>query len=135
MRLAKGYSPVVEKDMSTSGEISMVAAAKFCSGGLVSSKNWFSVYIVIKDAVLRLYDDVESFRQNENNSILRIELSRHHKASAIKRKASNNNTQLFSFYVEVDNGVFSPTKKLKLSTLNIEDAEKICRVVNSYFKG
>lgn len=112
-----------------------VAAAKFCSMGVVSSQKWFSSFVIVSDGLLKLYDDEKSYQNNPSGYILQISLSNYHRASDIRRKAyaqdPSKSADLYCFYVEIDNGVFFPTKLLKLGFLDRSTAVRFSRAVNA----
>ncbi len=111
-----------------------LVAAKFCSMGVVSSQKWFQSYVVISDGSLKLYDDIKSYEMSPHNTVLEISLTRNHRASSIKRKNYASDTtkmvEFFCFYVEIDNGVFFPTKQLKIGCLHRHTAENLARAIN-----
>jgi len=109
-------------------------AAKFCSLGFVVSKKWFSGFVIVSDSLLRLYDDEKSYRGDPSSYILQISLSNHYQASNIQKKKHTQSTateDLYSFYVEIDNGAFSPTRQLKLGFLDKDVASRFARAIKS----
>lgn len=114
-------------------------AAKFCSMGLVSSQKWFQCYVIITDGVLKLYDDEATYHQDPHNVVLQISLSKNHKSSSIKHKPYSQNGEqtiyYYCFYIEIDNGMFFPTKVLKLGCLERRDAEHIINAIARSTRG
>mmetsp|Transcript_9171 Transcript_9171/g.12666 ORF Transcript_9171/g.12666 Transcript_9171/m.12666 type:complete len:143 (+) Transcript_9171:36-464(+) len=108
--------------------------AKFCSMGFVTSSKWFSCYIKILDGILHLYADEKSSQEDPQNVVLKISLSKYHRASAIKRKNYSTDpakiAEFYCFYLEVDNGMFSPTKELKIGCVNRPTAETLIKAID-----
>ena len=113
--------------------ISGSIVAKFCNMGFVTSSKWFSGYITIIDGNLRLYADEQSARSSPQNFILNIALSKNHRISEIKRKDYSKDPmkliEFYCFYIEIDNGIFSSTRLLKLGCLNRQFADSIAETV------
>lgn len=106
-------------------------AAKFCNFGLVTSQKWTSVYITILDGIVRVYDSRESCNENEHNDVFRIVLNStgKYRASDVKVKNYSNNPskviEFHSFYIEIDNGMFAPTRLIKIGCYNAGDAQRL----------
>lgn len=119
--------------------VTAVAVGKFCSFGFVVSNTWFSCFIVIVDGVMKVYDSAESYHNNPQNHVLLLSLSKNHRASEIKRKNYSEDSrkivEFYCFYVEVENGLFSPTRQFKLGFMNRNTAEWISRAINLNSKG
>lgn len=119
--------------------VTAAAVGKFCSLGFVVSKTWFSCFVVVVDGVVKIYDSAESYYHSPQNHVLLISLSRNHRASEIKRKNySEDSTKIvefYCFYVELENGLFSPTRQFKLGFMNRNTAESISRAINLNSKG
>lgn len=130
--LLSSSSGPAHQDHSTT---SALVAAKFCSFGMVASVKWFTSYVVIFEGQVRLYDDEQSFRSSPESCVLKIHLTRNHQASEIKLKSYSQNSQgtvdLHCFYVQIDNGVFFPTKELKIGCVSRAVAEALTRAVDS----
>eukprot|EP01036_Dinobryon_divergens_P028910 gene28909-37929_t len=107
--------------------------AKFCNMGIVTSSKWFSCYVVILDGVLTLYADEQSSLDNPQDPVLKINLSKYHGASAIKRKNYSQDPlkiiDFYCFYVQLDNGMFNPTKELKIGCTERSTADKLIRAI------
>ena len=120
--------------LSTEGMICI----KICSFGLVASKKWYSCYCVIGEKSVSLYEDREAAeRRRKEEEILFIPIDKYTLTSSIKlKKYSQKNTKkssskhllreedeekedisLHSFYILHHNGVFPPTKLLKIGVL------------------
>lgn len=114
-------------------------AAKFCTFGYVSSVKWFSCFVVVAEGQVRLYDDEQTFLSNPGNFVQKIYLTRNHQASEIKRKAYSQNgtgiVEFSCFYVQIDNGVFFPTKQLKIGCVSPQLAESLAKCVNLNARG
>lgn len=124
------------------GVVSAVAAAKFCSMGVVSSQKWFSCFVTISEGVFNLYDNQETFQESPSNVVLQIPLTRRHQTSAIKRRlysaensGVNKSADFYCFYIELDNGVFFPTRQIKIGCVARETAEKLTRAVEQCSRG
>jgi hypothetical protein len=135
--LASSYERMNDRDSQTVA--TAVCAAKFCSMGIVSSSKWYNAYIVIGDGVVKLYDSLESYQTNLESHILKISLTHNHSASEISRKNYSNDanriTEFFCFNVQIENGMFPPTKEVKLGFLDRNTAERIRRTVLANSRG
>jgi len=130
------HDPVSNEDNAYySGKI----MAKFCSMGFVTSSKWFPAYITIIDGRLRLYADENAVTQAPNDFIQQVSLTRDHRSSAIKKKNySKDNSMLiefYCFYVEIDNGVLSPIRQLKIGCLTQQAAQQIVDAIEVNTKG
>lgn len=103
--------------------------AKFCSLGMVTSKKWTSTYVTVLDSRVNIYDCKETCTTDPRNTVLCIHLDKYHRVSEIKRKNYSQNPlkiiDFFCFYIEVDNGIFSPTRLVKIGCLDQLQAETI----------
>lgn len=138
--LKSSYAPMNDHAVGESkGIVTGVAAAKFCTLGLVASRNWFTCFVVIGDGVVKIYDCEDSFHADPQNYVQLISLSRNHRASEIKRKNYSKDSrkvvELHCFYIEVENGVFPPTRQLKLGFLNRGTCETLHRAIESNSRG
>ncbi len=104
---------------------------KFCTYGLVTSKKWSDTYIVIQDGFIRLYDSENTYKSNPANYVLEIFLDNKYKTSPIQYKNYSKDAfkpiMIFYTYIIIENGMFSPSKILKIGSFNrniIEDIEK-----------
>ena len=108
---------------------STTCAVKFCSLGFVTSRKWTSVYLVIADGNIRIYDSEKTYMAAPLSFAEEIHLDRYHTCSAIKRKAYSQNggspVDFFCFYIEVDNGALQSTRVLKIGCLEHEDALRV----------
>jgi hypothetical protein len=120
------------------GVVSTVAAAKFCSMGVVSSEKWFACFIAIYNGVFHLYDSEQTFRQNPSGFIMQISLTRRHQGSEIKAKNYSENpsipAELHCFYIEQSNGIFFPSKEIKIGSYSRASAQRIISAVEQYTK-
>lgn len=121
-------------DNSESGDgarafASATIVSKFCNFGMVTSKKWVSTYLTILDGSVRLYDSQESCVNNPKSFALEIVLGKNHRASEITRKNYSQDKMkiidFYCFYVEIDNGIFSPSKLLKIGSLDQHIAKSI----------
>jgi hypothetical protein len=107
--------------------------------GFVTSEKWFPAYITITDGNLRVYADEQSGRSSPQNFILQIALTKEHRASEIKMKNYSKDpstlVEFHCFYIEVDNGIFFPTRQIKIGCLNRQFAESIVRTIDVNTKG
>lgn len=106
--------------------------------GMVSSEKWFSCYITIADGVFHLYDDERTFREAPSSVVTQIPITRRHQTSEIKRKTytqEGKSVELFCFYIEVDNGVFFPTREIKVGCLSRASAEQLVAVIKECTRG
>ena len=108
---------------------SATVVSKFCNFGMVSSKKWISTYLTILDGSVRLYDSQESCVNDPRSFVLEIVLGKNHRASEITRKNySQDKMQIidfYCFYIEIDNGIFSSSKLLKIGSLDQNVAKSI----------
>ena len=107
--------------------------SKFCSFGMVASKSWSDTYLTIIDGIVRLYDSEETCRVDPRKFVMEIPLGKAHRASAIQKKNySKDKMQVidfYCFYLEVDNGIFSATKMIKLGSLSEATAQSIVNCI------
>lgn len=93
---------------------------KFCSMGLVTSSKWSTVWITLGDGILRVYDSEDSCSANAQSYVLQILLGKRHRASEVKTKNYSDNPlrviDFFCFYIQLDNGIFQPTRQLKVAS-------------------
>ncbi len=126
-------------DTSGEGFVAATVICKFCNMGFVTSKKWTSVFITIVDGVFRLYASKEACTANSQDYLMKIPLTRHHEASKVKRKnyAPDRATvlELFQFYIQEDNGVFMPTRLIKIASPSPQLVEKIIRCIDVHTKG
>jgi hypothetical protein len=103
--------------------------SKLCNFGMVTSKKWISTYLTILDGCVRLYDSQQSCVNNPKSFALEITLGKNHRASEITKKNYSQNKMeiidFYCFYVEIDNGIFSPSKLLKIGSLDQRVAKSI----------
>jgi hypothetical protein len=111
---------------------------KFCNFGIVTSKKWNSTYITIIDGRVRLYDTEESCRENPHSHVMEILISKHHKATEIVKKNYSQDKMkiidFFCFYIEVDNGLFAPTKLLKVGAMEEHVSRNLADCINRLVK-
>lgn len=115
------------------GVISCPATARFCSMGFVTSSKWFSCFVTIADGVFHLYDEERTFLQSPGSVVVQIPITRRHTTSQVKRKVYNQDgksVELFCFYIEVDNGVFSSTREIKIGCLTRATADMLIRAIH-----
>eukprot|EP01038_Epipyxis_sp_PR26KG_P008450 gene8450-11428_t len=122
--------PVIQNDESyVAGSI----VAKFCSMGFVTSQKWFSSYVTILDGIVSIYDSEKSYLSNPQNTVLKIALDHNFRASAIKRKNYSKDPlkiiEFYCFYIEIDNGLFMPTRQIKIGCLTQQFAEQLVHTI------
>jgi hypothetical protein len=129
MHRNEDYSDNSGSSDATRSFASATVVSKFCNFGMVTSKKWVSTYLTILDGKVRLYDSQESCVNNQNSFVLEIILSKKHRASEMSKKNySQDKMQIidfYCFYIETDNGIFSPTKLLKIGSLDQSVAKSI----------
>ena len=129
----------IEMEAQDGAPVQAAVAAKFCSMGLVSSHKWFSSFVIIHEGVLRLYDEEKTYLESPRNFVLEINLTKNHTTSPIRRKNYANDTstmvEFFCFYVEIENGVFFPSRQLKIGCMKRHVAEKLVLKIKEYTKG
>ena len=130
----KSLSDPPSSDVTRASDfIATKVVSKFCSFGMVASKSWSDTYLTIIDGVARLYDSEDTCRVDPRKFVMEIPLGKNHRSSAIaKKNYSKDSMQVidfYTFYIEVDNGIFSATKLLKLGSLNEETAKSIVNCI------
>ncbi len=114
---------------------SCVCAAKFCNFGLVTSRKWTSVYVTVLDSVIRVYTSKEACMENEHDDVVRIVLnsSGKYQVSEVKKKNYSTNplkiVDFWCFYVQIDNGMFAPTKVIKIGCQIESDCRRLVRAI------
>ena len=107
---------------------------KLCSMGFVASKKWTAAYITILDGIVKIYDSLESCQANPLNPVLQIVLGSRHRASAVKKKNYSQDKlkiiEFFCFYIEIDNGIFAPTRLIKLASPDPVIVERLVKCVD-----
>lgn len=92
--------------------------SKFCYYGLVGSNSWDITFLIIIEGVLRIYDTKETYENSPEEFVTQIELTRQHTLSGILIKDYSKNSQQNVFihycYLLSDNGLWSPTKIIKV---------------------
>lgn len=107
-----------EEESFASGKVMI----KFCSIGIVTSRKWVSAYLTVVDSVVKIYDSKESCLANPQSFVLKIVLDKTHCVSDIKRKNYSQNKlkiiDFYCFYIQIDNGIFSPSRLVKIGCLD-----------------
>ena len=110
----------------------------FNKQGFVTSKKYTSGFITILDGLFRLYASKEACTANSQDFLLRIPLTRHHQTSSPKRKnwAPDRSSvlELFEIYIQEDNGMFMPTRQIKIASPMPQLIEKIITCVDIHTK-
>ena len=124
-------------DPATTDERGFVAAkiaCKLCNMGFVTSKKWTSAYMTILDGIVKIYDSKESCEANPINPVMQIVLGSRHQASEVKKKNySQDNLKIiefFCFYVQTDNGMFGPTRLLKIGSPDPGTIERLVKCID-----
>ncbi len=104
--------------------------SKFCTFGFVASDSWDLTYIVISDGLLRLYDSHDTYIANPSNYVYHVGLSRANAVSGINSKQYNSETTnekyfCHYFYLEVNNGIWSNTRLIKIGGIDREAIERL----------
>jgi len=123
---------------ASAGEHSFASArifAKFCAFGIVTSRKWVDTFIVIQDSFVRLYDSEDTYRSNPANYALEIFLDSKHCCSATKSKDYSHNSYtpaiIHCMYLQISNGMWAPTKLLKIGASEIATLDKLRKVVKT----
>ena len=129
-RSYKSMSDPPSSDMTRASDfIATKVVSKFCSFGMVASKSWSDTYLTIIDGVARLYDSEDTCRVDPRKFVMEIPLGKNHRASAITKKNYSKDAMqvidFYTFYIEVDNGIFAATKLIKLGSLSEDTAKSI----------
>lgn len=109
--------------------------SKFCTFGMVTSQKWYATYLTILDGIVRIYDTRESCVDNEHSDIQRIVLNStgRYRTSKIKTKNYSNDPMkiidLHCFNIEIDNGLFAPTKLIKIGCYSMADAKRLTQAI------
>ena len=107
---------------------------KFCSMGLVASKKWTDTYITIQDGYLKLYDSENTYRTNPTNFVMDIHLDKSYTTSTTKSKDYSQrpgNVALINYmYLQIDNGIFSPYRVLKIGAVEAAALDKLRKGVD-----
>ena len=105
-----------------SSDVRSPVVTKFCAFGMVASKTWDSTFITIIGNQLKLYDCEESSVRDPNSFVMQIILTPQHSTTEMhKKNYSLDKSKVIDFYcftIEVDNGIFAPTKVLKIGSLH-----------------
>mmetsp|Transcript_5003 Transcript_5003/g.8231 ORF Transcript_5003/g.8231 Transcript_5003/m.8231 type:complete len:151 (-) Transcript_5003:146-598(-) len=93
---------------------------KFCTLGFVAMGSWDMTYLVVFKNAVRLYDAEDSFVSDPSSHVLEIAITSQSFTSQITEKDYSkdkfNPIMLKSCYVLKDNGMWAPTKQLKVGT-------------------
>lgn len=121
-------------DEPTSTLITEKIFSKFCFFGIVTSKNWDLTFLVVLEGVLRLYDSEETYLQGPENFVYQVVLKREHLASTmyVKNYAKNEAMEpvmIHYIYLLQDNGLWSPTRLLKIGSLDVNVIKRITNAI------
>lgn len=115
-------------------EAAELISFRTCNLGFVTMAKWVSGYLTVVDGVARLYADKESCDMDENNSILELVLQPGWRASEIKKKDYSKNplqiVHFYSFYIEVDQGLFASLRKIKIGCTDQATAKRLAKCIN-----
>lgn len=120
--------PAYPSPLST---IECTISIKLCSFGFVASKKWYSVYLVIENFNVRIYESREAYHSSNAIEIMDIRVDKYTHTSPINPK-SYKNIIFYTFYIQYDNGAFMPTKLLKIGCVTRPQAEMIKDGVRFY---
>lgn len=94
--------------------------SKFCTFGFVALGSWDMTYLVVVPGALRLYDSEHTFIQDPAGFVLELNLTNESFTSQITEKDYSKDKfkpiLLKSCYVLKDNGMWAPTKQLKVGS-------------------
>mmetsp|Transcript_7790 Transcript_7790/g.6963 ORF Transcript_7790/g.6963 Transcript_7790/m.6963 type:complete len:138 (+) Transcript_7790:87-500(+) len=115
--------------------VSASVSIRFCNMGFVTSKKWSSAYMTILDGIVKFYDSEESCQSNPLSHFLLITLGSKHQASEVKRKNYQSQDkrsviEFFTFYIQIDNGIFLPTRLIKIGSPIPSIIEKIVKCID-----
>ena len=111
--------------------IECTISMKLCTFGFVSSKKWYSVYLVIDNFYVRIFESREAYHSTSPVEITNIRVDKYTHTSPVNPKTYNNIT-FYTFYIQYDNGAFMPTKLLKIGCVTRPQAEMIKDGVRFY---
>ena len=111
--------------------IECTISIKLCTLGFVSSKKWYSVYLVIDNFSVRIFESREAYHSTHPVEIMNIRVDKYTHTSPINPKTYHNIT-FYTFYIQYDNGAFMPTKLLKIGCVTRPQAEMIKDGVRFY---
>lgn len=107
--------------------------SKFCYYGLVGSHSWDITYLVVVDGVIRIYDSLETYQRSPEEFVSQITLTPQHTLSSIMLKDYSKNPSLNVMihycYILSDNGLWSPTKVIKVGSATRSEMENFVTVV------
>lgn len=107
--------------------------SKFCYYGLVGSSSWDITFIAVVDGVIRIYDSIETYRQSPEEFVSQIQLTRQHTLSNILikdySKDPTQNIFIHYCYIMSDNGLWSPTKIIKIGCTTRPEIENFVSAV------
>ena len=129
------YKELADSVTAGSGQFTSArVCTKFCSMGLVASKKWADTFITIRDGYLKLYDSEDTFRTNPTNFVMEIHLDRSYTTSQTRSKDYSQrpgNVAIINYmYLQIDNGIFSPYRVLKIGSVDTAVLDKLRRGVN-----
>jgi hypothetical protein len=94
--------------------------SKFCFYGFVGSNSWDITFAVVIDGVVRIYDSSETYHRSPEEFVSQIVLTPQHSLSGILVKDYSKdpalNVIIHYCYILADNGLWSPTKIIKVGS-------------------
>ena len=108
---------------------------KFCTFGFVAVGSWDMTYVVVARGAVRVYDAEETFLNDPGGYVLEIKMNRQIFASQIFEKDYSkdkyNPIMIQYCYLLKDNGMWSPTKLLKIGTSDKSTLQRFINVLTS----
>jgi hypothetical protein len=108
---------------------------KFCTLGFVSLGSWDMTYIVVLKGVLRVYDAEETYQNDPSGFVLEFNISRQWCTSEVSTKDYSkdklNPIMLHCCYVLKENGMWTPTKQLKVGTPDKGTLKRLIRAISA----
>lgn len=134
--MMSSYKELADPVSAGSGQfVGARVCIKFCTMGLVSSKKWTDAYIVIQDGYLKLYDSQNTYSSNPANFVLDIFLDKTYTTSPTKSKDYSQrpgNVAIINYmYLEIDNGIFSPYRILKIGAVDTASLDNVRRGITN----
>lgn len=119
----RNYENIEDADahaLPGSVEFQQEVFSKFCYYGFVGGSSWDITYIVVVDGVIRIYDSSETYLRAPEEFVSQITLTNQHTLSSILVKDYSKdpslNVHIHYCYILSDNGLWSPSKLLKVGS-------------------
>jgi hypothetical protein len=107
--------------------------SKFCYYGFVGSNSWDITFTVVVDGVVRVYDSAETYHRSPEEFVSQITLTPQHTLSTILVKDYSKdpalNVLIHYCYILADNGLWSPTKVIKVGASSRSEIDRFVSAV------